>query len=255
MLTKRHNNTDVLQAIVLAAGKGTRLNCKEIPKVMLPIAGIPMVDFSIDNLKKAGFPKSVVVIGFCGAKIREHLKNSVIYAEQTKRLGTAHAVMAAESKIPKAIEDLLVVMGDDSAFYDPKTIIDLVELHRQKSPSITMLTVQKKDPKGLGRILRDETQHVTGIVEEKLATPAEKKIKEVNAACYVFKTSFLWPALKKIKRNPTGEYFLTDLIQIANKEGRRVIAHKISSSQWKGINTPEQLLAAHKAMAQRLKKK
>ena len=196
-----------------------------------------------------------LMIGFCGAKIREHLKNSVIYAEQTKRLGTAHAVMAAESKIPKAIEDLLVVMGDDSAFYDPKTIIDLVELHRQKSPSITMLTVQKKDPKGLGRILRDETQHVTGIVEEKLATPAEKKIKEVNAACYVFKTSFLWPALKKIKRNPTGEYFLTDLIQIANKEGRRVIAHKISSSQWKGINTPEQLLAAHKAMAQRLKKK
>ena len=117
-----------------------------------------------------------------------------------------------------------------------------------------MLTVNKKDPKGLGRVIRDETQHVTGIIEEKLANPEQKKIKEVNAACYVFKTSFLWPALKKIKRNLTGEYFLTDLIEIANYEGRRVIAHKISSSQWKGINTPEQLLGAHKAMVAKLKK-
>jgi len=247
------NKIRAAQAIVLAAGKGTRLNCKDTPKVMLPIADIPMIDFSLDNLNKAGFKKPVVVIGFCGAKIREHLKNSVIYAEQTKRLGTAHAVMCAVSKIPKAIEDVLVVMGDDSAFYDPKTLNDLVELHRQKSPSITMLTVQKNNPTGLGRVIRDETGHVIDIIEEKLATPAQKKIKEVNAACYVFKTSFLWPALKKVKRNPTGEYFLTDLIEIANKEGRRVIAHKITSSQWKGVNTLEQLLAAHKAMAARLK--
>lgn len=244
-----------IQAIVLAAGKGTRLNCKDIPKVMLPIAGFPMIDFSLDNLKKAGFSKPVVVVGFCQEKIRDHLKNAVIYAEQNRRLGTAHAVICAAKNIPKTIEDVMVVMGDDSAFYNPETLVDLVELHREKSPSITMLTVQKNDPKGLGRVIRDETGHVTGIVEEKLATNAQKKIKEVNAACYVFKTLFLWPALKKVKRNPTGEYFLTDLIEIANKEGRRVIAHKITSSQWQGINTPEQLIKAHKAMAQRLKKK
>ncbi len=242
-----------IQAIVLAAGKGTRLNCKGTPKVMLPIAGIPMIDFSLDNLKKAGFPKPVVVIGFCGQKVRQHLKTNVIYAEQPRRLGTAHAVMCAESKISKSVEDVLVVMGDDSAFYNPETILDLIELHREKSPSITMLTVQKADPTGLGRVIRDETEHVTGIVEEKLATPDEKKIKEVNAACYVFKTSFLWPALKKVKKNPTGEYFLTDLIEIANREGRRVIAYKISSVQWKGVNTPEQLLDAHKAMVAKLK--
>jgi bifunctional N-acetylglucosamine-1-phosphate-uridyltransferase/glucosamine-1-phosphate-acetyltransferase GlmU-like protein len=247
-------NIKSIQAIILAAGKGTRLNCKDTPKVMLPIAGYPMIDFSLDNIKKAGFAKPVVVVGFCQEKIHKHLKNSVIYAEQKRRLGTAHAVMCAENKIPKNIDDVLVVMGDDSAFYDPRTITDLIELHRTKSPSITMLTVQKNNPTGLGRVIRDETEHVTGIVEEKLATPAQKKIKEVNAACYVFKTSFLWPALKKVKRNPTGEYFLTDLIEIANKEGRRVIAHKIPSNQWKGVNTPDQLMAAHKAMASRLKK-
>jgi bifunctional UDP-N-acetylglucosamine pyrophosphorylase/glucosamine-1-phosphate N-acetyltransferase len=243
-----------LQAIVLAAGKGTRLNCKNIPKVMLPIAGIPMIDFSLDNLKKAGFSKPVVVVGFRAEKIKKHLNNKVIYAYQTKRLGTAHAVLAAESKISRNIEDVLVVMGDDSAFYDPKTVTDLIEIHRQKSPSITMLTVHKADPQGLGRVIRDETQHVLGIIEEKLATASQKKIKEINAACYVFKTSFLWPALKKVKRNPIGEYFLTDLIEIANREGRRVIAHKISSAQWKGINTPEQLLTAHKAMVAKLRK-
>ena len=242
-----------LQAIVLAAGKGTRLNCKDIPKVMLPIAGIPMIDFSLDNLKKAGFSRPVVVIGFRGEKVREHLKDIVIYAEQPKRLGTAHAVMCAEKKVPKNVADVLVAMGDDSAFYNPQTLINLIELHRSKSPSITMLTVQKNDPTGLGRVIRDETQHVTGIVEEKLATDEQRKIKEINSGCYVFKTSFLWPALKKVKRNPTGEYFLTDLIEIANEEGRRVIAHKITSGEWRGINTPEQLLTAHKAMAARLK--
>jgi len=248
------DNKKSIQAIVLAAGKGTRLNCKDTPKVMLSIAGYPMIDFSLDNLKKAGFPKPVVVVGFCQDKIRKHLKNSVIYADQNRRLGTAHAVMCAESKVPKNIDDVLVVMGDDSAFYNPKTITDLIELHQIKSPSITMLTVHKSDPTGLGRVIRDETEHVTGIVEEKLATPEQKKIKEVNAACYVFKASFLWEALKKIKRNSTGEYFLTDLIEIANREGRRVIAHKIPSNQWKGVNTPDQLLVAHKAMASRLKK-
>jgi bifunctional UDP-N-acetylglucosamine pyrophosphorylase/glucosamine-1-phosphate N-acetyltransferase len=244
-----------IQAIVLAAGKGTRLNCKDLPKVMLLIAGVPMIDFSLDNLKKAGFKKPVVVIGFQGNKIKTYLKNKVIYAEQPKRLGTANAVLSAEKRIPKAIEDVLVVMGDDSAFYDPQTIIDLVNLHKEKSPSITMLTVNKKDPKGLGRIIRDETGHVMGIVEEKLADANQKKIKEVNAACYVFKTSFLWPALKKVKRNPTGEYFLTDLIEIANKEGRRVIAYRINAAQWKGINTPEQLIVAHKAMLKKIKKR
>ncbi len=249
-----NHKTNLVQAIVLAAGKGTRLNCKELPKVMLPIAGIPMIDYSLDNLNKAGFLKPVVVVGFCGEKIKEHLGSKVIYAEQSRRLGTAHAVMSAEAKIPKNIEDVVVVMGDDSAFYNPDTITKLVDLHREKSPSITMLTVQKNDPTGLGRVIRDETGHVTGIVEEKLARLAEKKIKEINAACYVFKTSFLWPALKKIKRNPTGEYFLTDLIEIANHEGRRVIAHKINASQWKGVNTPEQLQLAHKAMISKLKK-
>lgn len=244
-----------IQAIVLAAGKGTRLNCKDTPKVMLPIAGVPMIDFSLDNLRNAGFARPIVVVGFCSEKIKEHLKNSVIYAEQNRRMGTAHAVMCAEEKIPKKIEDILVIGGDDSAFYDPQTIKDLIAIHQQKNPSITMLTISKNDPTGLGRVIRDETQHVTGIVEEKLATPKEKKIKEVNSGCYVFKSSFLWPALKKVKRNPTGEYFLTDLIEIANKEGRRVIAHKIPSTQWKGVNTPEQLLMAHKAMAAKLKKK
>lgn len=244
---------NALQAIVLAAGKGTRLNCKDLPKVMLPIAGIPMIDFSLDNVKKAGFKKPVVVVGFQAEKVKKYLKDSAIYAYQAKRLGTAHATLAAENKIPRNIKDVLVVMGDDSAFYNPQTIIDLIELHRQKSPSITMLTVSKKDPKGLGRVMRDETQHVTGIVEEKLATREQKKIKEVNAACYVFKTSFLWPALKKVKRNPTGEYFLPDLIEIANREGRRVIAHKISSAEWRGINTPEELLKAHKAMVAKLR--
>lgn len=242
-----------IQAIILAAGKGTRLHCKEIPKVMLPIADVPMIDYSLDNLRRAGFQKPVVVIGFQGEVIRKHLGNKVIYADQPKRLGTGHAVMMASKVIPKKIKNVLVVMGDDSAFYQPETIENLVKLHLEKTPSITMLTVVKPDPTGLGRIIRDDEGPVMGIVEEKLATPEQKKIKEVNAACYCFQTSFLWPALKRIKRNKTGEYFLTDLIEIAKRDGRRIIAHKISQAEWKGVNTPEDLTKAHQAMLRRIK--
>lgn len=237
-----------IQAIVLAGGKGTRLNCNDCPKAMLPIAGKPMVDYSLENLKKAGFAKPVIVVGFHAQKIKEHLGNKVIYAYQREQLGTADAVKSAEPKISKDIKNVLSIYGDDSAFYKPETIKNFVNDHLEKQPAITLLTVEKDNPTGLGRIIRNQDGFVVEIVEEKLATDEQKKIKEINTGCCVFRTDFLWPALKKVKKNPVGEYYLTDLIEIARNEHQKVNAYKIDASEWIGINTAEDLKAAEEAM-------
>ena len=237
-----------VQAIILAGGKGTRLNCSDCPKVMLPIAGKPMIDYSLENLRQAGFSKPVVVVGYQAQKIKNHLKDCVIYAYQVEQLGTADAVKSAQPQIEKKIKNVLSIYGDDSAFYNPKTIKDLVNDHLEKQPAITLLTVEKEDPTGLGRIIRGKDGGVSGIVEEKLTSAQQKKIKEINTGCYVFNTDFLWPALKKIKKNPAGEYYLTDLIKIAIAEGKKVNAYRISSPEWFGINNSEELAKAEERM-------
>jgi len=242
------NNMDALQAIVLAGGKGTRLNYADSPKVMLEIAGKPMIDYSLENLKKAGFQKPVLIVGFQAQKIKDHLKDQVIYANQPEQLGTADAVKMAEPFVNKNTKNILSVYGDDSAFYDPKTIINLVNDHLKKQPAITLLTVEPKSPSGLGRIIRNQDGSVAEIVEEKLATNEQKKIKEINTGCYVFRADFLWSALKKVKKNKVGEYYLTDLIEIARGEHQKVNAYKIDARQWIGINTAEDLKAAEEAM-------
>ncbi len=240
-----------VQAIVLVGGKGTRLGCSDCPKVMLEIAGKPMINYSLANLKKAGFPKPVLVVGFRAEKIEAHLKDKVIYAYQPDQLGTADAVKCAEPYIGKDIKYVLSIYGDDSAFYKPETIKNLINHHLKNKPAITLLTTEKDDPSGLGRIIRGEDGTVIGIVEEKLASKEQKKIKEINTGCYVFDADFLWPALKKIKQNPTGEYYLTDLIEIAVFAGKKIKAYQIPQDQWFGINTAEDLTEAEILMRQK----
>jgi len=245
-------------AIILAAGKGTRMNegkNSPIPKVMFEIEGKPMIDYSIENLAKAGFKKPIVVVGFKGQMVQKHLDDRAIFAWQKKRLGTAHAVICAEQVISKNIKTILVINSDDSAFYDPKMIQKLVQEHLKNKAKMTLLTVSLADPAGLGRIIKDSSNHVLTIVEEKLASPDVKKIKEVNTGCYVFSSDFLWQNLKKIRKNPTGEYFLTDLVEIANKKGSKVIAFQTDVEHWRGINTPEQLEKARIHMRRILKKR
>ena len=241
-----------LQAIVLAGGKGTRLNCEDLPKVMLEIAGRPMIDYSLENLRQAGFARPILIVGFQAQKVKDHLGDSVVYAHQRKQLGTADAVKAAQPYIGKEIKDVLSIYGDDSAFYKPETIKNFVNNHLQKQPAITLLTVEPKNPSGLGRIIRNQDGSVAEIVEEKLASVEQKKIKEINTGCYVFRTDFLWSALKKVKKNPVGEYYLTDLIEIARNEHQKVNAYKIDASEWIGINTAEDLKAAEEEMLKKI---
>ena len=243
-------NTKDLSAIVLAAGKGKRLKCTTTNKTAICIGGKPMVAYTIENLKKAGLNKIICIVGFAAESVKKALENSVEYGFQNKRLGTAHAVKCG-LKFLKDTKNIFVLNGDDSAFYPPELFTKMLEIQEKRKPAITMLTVKRSDPTGLGRIVRDpKTDYVIKIVEEKNTNEEEKLIKEINAACYIFEENFLRKFINKVKKNSvSGEYYLTDLIELA-VENKLLIQTLIwpDETVFQGVNTPDQLIEAQKRL-------
>jgi len=244
-------------AVILAAGKGTRIKARKINKVMSPLAGKPMISYTVDLLKKSGFKKIIVVVGFLKKLIMDYFGDRFIYAEQKKRLGTAHALRAALLKIPSGTKNVFSCYSDDTAFYPPSVIKRLVKIHLIRKQDLTVLTVIKDNPFGLGRIIRDRQGKIRGIVEEKNATPTQKKIKEINTGCYCFNLEFLREYLPLIKKDPIKkEYYLTDIVSLAIKGGKKVNTVKVMQGEYfHGVNTKEQLLEAQKKMERILKKR
>jgi bifunctional N-acetylglucosamine-1-phosphate-uridyltransferase/glucosamine-1-phosphate-acetyltransferase GlmU-like protein len=245
---------DHVAAIVLAAGKGTRMQSMTTNKVALPLAQKPMISYTIDNLKKTGIKNIIVVVGFAAQSVKKILKDQVVYAHQTKQLGTGHAVKTGLSKVPAGIKEVLSVYGDDSAFYPPDLIRKFVSHHHRNRSIITVLTINKSDPTGLGRIIRDQAGNFQAIVEEKAATPSQKQITEINTGLYCFDRDYLVKNIGKIKKNPiTQEIFITDLISLAVSQNAKVEAmfwHV--GSVWFGVNNPKELKEAQaKMMASR----
>jgi bifunctional UDP-N-acetylglucosamine pyrophosphorylase / glucosamine-1-phosphate N-acetyltransferase len=233
--------------VILAAGKGTRLNSKTVNKVVLPLGGKPMISYIVEKLVNMKLPDIFVVVGFAKKSVMDVLGNKVTYVIQKKRLGTASAVKVALDKI-RSFNTVLVLQGDDSAFYTKELIINLLKAHKKKSPVMTLLTVIKENPFGLGRIKRDKGK-VIAIVEEKNATDKEREIKEINAACYVFSVPFLMKYIPKIKLNPLKqEYYLTDLVEIAEKNGLPIETYTAPEKIFMGVNTHEELLKAQQKM-------
>jgi len=245
-----------INAFILAAGKGTRLNNGQPspkPKVLYEINGRPMILYTLNTLEKIGFKKPIIIVGYKSELIKKTLKNKkLIFVLQEKQLGTGHAILCAK-KYLKNYKDILVLGGDDSAFYHPSTIKRLIKKHLQEKAVITFLTIEHPNPEGLGRIIRDERGKIVAIVEEKEANLVQKKIKEINAGCYCFQTKWLLNNLTKIKLHPqSGEYYITDLIKLAIENGEKVIGLKINNHQeWVGVNTPEQLKLANELMRKR----
>ena len=243
-----------VSAIVLAAGKGTRINAKNKNKVVLKIDDKPMVSYTVENLKKAGIKNIVVVVGHQSQSVKQVLGDQVTYAFQPERMGTGDAVRVGLSKIPKEASQILSIQGDDSAFYPPSLITDLVTQNKESNAAITLLTINKEDPTGLGRIVRDKNNDIQAIIEEKNATTEQKSIKEINTGLYCYDRSFLENNINNLKKNSvTGEYYQPDLIEIAVNKGLPVKAlFYQDSSVWHGINTPDQLKSAQKLMRQKI---
>jgi bifunctional UDP-N-acetylglucosamine pyrophosphorylase/glucosamine-1-phosphate N-acetyltransferase/UDP-N-acetylglucosamine pyrophosphorylase len=212
-------------AIVLAAGKGTRMK-SELPKVLVPVAGRPMIEFVLDALTAAGVRDIVVVIGYRGDLVRQMLagRSGIRFAEQREQLGTGHAVMAAGEYLAAHDGPVMVVMGDCPLMQSSSLAALLTDFDRTK-PACVLGTIDAANPTGLGRIIRDSAGRFTGIVEERDATPEQRRITEVNMSYYVFDCRELLHALEHVdRRNAQGEYYLTDCPGILAREGKSVEA-------------------------------
>jgi len=236
---------DNLWAIILAAGKGKRMNAKKINKVTVTVGGQPIIARTIQTLKSAGIKNTVVVVGHAKKSVIDLLDKDVSWVEQKKRIGTAHAVKVVLKSIPKDVQDLLVLYGDDSYLYTPDIFLMLYQLHQQKAASVSFLSTELANPFGLGRVLKDSQGEVMDVIEEKDATNEQKKIKEVNLGGFLFDLNFLRKNINKLQKSKvTGEYYITDIIKEAVKQKAKVMVLKLEAQKWRGINTPEELKEA-----------
>jgi len=235
-------------AIVLAAGKGTRMKAGNVNKVTLPIAGTPIIIRIVTKLKDAGIKDIFVVVGHAKESVINLLGKSVNFVEQEEQLGTGHAVRVALSHVPKNFENIFVFYGDDTS-YDRQILENLYKRHKKNNNCLSFLTIDIKDPTGLGRIKRDKEGRLIGIIEEKDATKEEKMIKEVNPGCFIFKRWFLDKYIEELPKNKiTKEYYITDLIGMGIEKGEKVEGVKEKYTKWQGFNTLEELQKADKIL-------
>lgn len=242
-----------LSAIVLAAGKGTRMK-SEIPKVLHGIAGRPMLFYPIKVLKELGAKKVIAVIGYGGSEVKGAFASAKItFIEQKRQLGTGHAVMCA-SKALKGFKGDVLVLSGDVPLITGATVKGLFKVYRDSGAVISLITAVLKDPDGYGRVIRGKDNAVTGIVEDKDCTPEEKNIREVNSGIYLISSDFLLKNIKKLgSQNAQGEYYLPDLVHMAVKQGRRASAlTHIDPDEVMGVNNRIELAKAGRVMRGRI---
>jgi UDP-N-acetylglucosamine pyrophosphorylase len=239
----------------MAAGKGTRMNNPSMAKVMYEINGKPLVGHVADLATRLGAERTVVIVGWQKDSVIRYLGEThpaVHCVEQNPQLGTGHAVMQAEPALHDFAGDVLVLSGDVPMLTE-ETVRRLVSEHQIAGADVTVLTAEMPDATGYGRILRNGTGEVVGIVEEKDATPEQRKIREINSGIYMFDKSRLFDALKHITpENVQKEYYLTDLLGFYWKRKGTVRAVLASDPmEIQGINTMEQLEEARRAMGRK----
>lgn len=237
-------------AIILAGGLGKRMK-SDLPKVLHQIKGKPMILYTLDHLRDAGFDEIVVLVGHKKNEVMETIGSSVTYAFQNKPLGTGDAAFRGLGGLNSTTKHVLVVNGDDSAFYDLETFSNIYKKHIEENSIITFTTAILNNPLGIGRVVRDDNGNLIKIVEEKEATEDQKKIQEANIGLYVFDVQWLKENAPNIRKSISGEYYIVDLIETALNQGKKVLTFEVSEKQWHGINTKEQLVEAEIKMKNR----
>ena len=241
-----------ITAGLLAAGQGTRMK-SELPKVLHPLCGKPMLWHVLEALKSVTTGQPVVVVGYGAEEVRKYVGDSAECVLQEPQLGTAHATLQAESSL-RGKSDYVIVTYADMPLLRGETFRQLVETQRLNAGPLSLLTVIADDPRGFGRIVRKADGTVEAIVEEYVATPEQREIKELNVGAYCFKADWLWDALHRIEKNPKkGEYYLTDIIELAVKEQLPVqaVVHD-DFIETIGINTRVHLSEAEAALRMRI---
>jgi len=240
-----------VKPIILAAGQGTRMHSK-LPKVLHPIGGLPMVEHVIRLSLKVGDENPVVVIGHQGELVEAALKGKdVALVYQRQQLGTAHAVKMAWDHIEK--DHQVLILYGDTPLIEASTLQDFLSQHRSMKRDLSVLTMKVPDPRGYGRILREEGR-LQRIVEEKDADEVQKQIDEVNSGIYLVRGDYLKEALETIdNNNRQKEYYLTDLVEIFYRQGYNIDAYcSEHHEEFLGINDRIQLARGEEILRERI---
>lgn len=237
-------------AIILAAGQGTRMKSK-LPKVLHKVLGKPMVQWVIDCLTAAGVTDKITVLGHGAEQVATVVAEQTSIVYQTEQLGTGHAVMQGVKALGTENDCVIVICGD-TPLLQADTIKSLLAKHNAERNMVTVLTAQASDPTGYGRIVRNGAQ-IEAIVEQKDATEEEKTITEINTGTYCFNQQFLLQYLPTLTtNNAQKEYYLTDLIKIANQNQFPVGGYQLDDfSESLGVNNRVQLAQAEQVLRQR----
>jgi bifunctional UDP-N-acetylglucosamine pyrophosphorylase / glucosamine-1-phosphate N-acetyltransferase len=236
--------------IILAAGKGKRM-ASDLPKVLVPVCGRPMIRYVLDAVRAAGVGRSLVVIGYRGDLVRQELAGEagIEFVEQTEQLGTGHAVRMCASRLA-AHEGPVLILAGDSPMTQVSSLRALFARFAASQPACLLGTAITPNPAGLGRVVRGPTGEFVAIVEEKDATPELRAITEVNMSTYVFQPAALLAALQQLTANNVqGEYYLTDCPGVLKREGQRVEALCVlQPCEALSINTVDELKAVEAEM-------
>ncbi|ENZ5626967.1 bifunctional UDP-N-acetylglucosamine diphosphorylase/glucosamine-1-phosphate N-acetyltransferase GlmU [Enterococcus hirae] len=245
---------DARYAIILAAGKGTRMKSK-LYKVLHPVSGQPMVEHIINRVSETNPDQIITIVGHGAEQVKAQLGERSEYALQAEQLGTGHAVLQAAFFLQGKEGTTLVISGD-TPLLTTETLNNLFEYHQGKNASATILTAQAEDPTGYGRIIRDHIGIVEKIVEQKDTTPEEALVQEINTGTYCFDNQALFEALNKVGTdNAQGEYYLTDIIEILKDAGKTVAAYQTEDfDESMGVNDRIALAKANELMRQRINK-
>lgn len=240
-------------AIILAAGESKRMKSGK-SKVFHEVAGRTLIERTIDAVKDT---RPVQIIAVANKKnlteMKKMFKNQVLYALQPQSKGTGDAALIGLKSVKENVPVVCVMYGDDTAFYKPQTIGDVYAHHLKSKPVATFVTVRLKDPAGFGRIIR-EGGNVTAIIEEKDATTSQKQINEINDGVYFFDKDWLFKNISKLKPSKvTGELYITDMIEEAIRQKKKVETYTLSDSgEWHSVNTPQDLKKAREKHAKNI---
>ena len=241
-----------LQAIILAAGEGTRMK-SDLPKVLHTICGRPMISYALDLAASSGVKQPIIVLGHGAEQVKRHLPKEVRVVIQTKQLGTGDAVLATKRSLGST--GAVLILYADTPLLRRTTVQKLVETHFKTDATCTLLTAHLADPSGYGRILRNESGQVTGIVEEAEANTAQRAIREINVGPLVCNVQPLLDALAVVKPSASKKevYFTDSISHMARQEGTKVQANRVEEvAEALGINSRMELARAIGVIRQRI---
>lgn len=246
-------------SIILAAGEGTRMK-SDIPKTLHKVCGKEMIRYVIEAAKDSGIEKNIVVLGHGKEKVGHNIEDmNVVTVEQPigegAPYGTGYAVMSAQDYIND--DDTAVILVGDGPLIRKETLKSFMKYHEENCFAASIMTAYLDNPRGYGRIVRNEDSSIMNIVEEKDASEEIKIINEINTGIYCFSGKLLKYALGKIDTNNSqGEYYLTDTIKVLNNEGFKIGGWVLDdSTDIKAVNDRVQLAEVNKIMQDRINKK